>query len=122
MALYRGFSLHEYRTKQTTKLTDVELVKMNILTHIYTLKGERLMMSNFGTSIPELIFEPLTEDVIEIIRRDLEAVCKYDPRVELQELKVTPLWDEGVVLVDITLNYLELNTVDTLSLKLEFEE
>jgi phage baseplate assembly protein W len=121
LALYRGFSLHEYRSRQTTQLTDIELVKMNLLTHIYTSKGERLMMSDFGTRIPELVFEPLTEQAIEIVREDLTAVVKYDPRVELEELVITPLWDESCIIASLRIRYIELNLTDTVPLRIEFD-
>ena len=122
VALYRGFSLHEYRSRQTTKLVDVELIKMNLLTHIYTLKGERLAMANFGTRIPELAFEPLTQEVLDIIREDLEMVCNYDPRVELESLDVIPEWETGIVMANMKLRFVELNVVDTLALTIEFEQ
>jgi len=122
MATYRGFSLHEFRTKQTTKLLDQELIKLNLLTHIYTLKGDRLNMSTFGTRIPELVFEPMSHDVIDIIRMDLKEVCDYDPRVELISLDVVPLWDENVITASLQLKFVELNTIDTLALNIAFEE
>ncbi len=98
------------------------MIKMNLLTHIYTLRGERLMMSTFGTRIPELVFEPLTTEVVELIREDLTAVCKYDPRVELMELTVTPAWDEGAVIANMKLKFIELDDIDDLSVSITFEQ
>lgn len=120
-ALYRGFSLHQYRVNQTTKLTDVELVKLNILTHIYTRRGERVMMSKFGTRIPDLIFEQMTPEIIEMIREDLIYVFGYDPRVKLLQLTVTPMWEAGAVLATARLQYLELDMTSDLELNIEFE-
>ncbi len=120
--LYRGFSLHEFRSKQTTKLVDLDLIKMNLLTHIYTSKGERLMMTNFGTRIPDLVFEPLTKEALDIIREDLTMVCNYDPRIQLLDLTLEPVWDEGAVLVTMSIKYIEKNTTDTLALTLQFED
>jgi phage baseplate assembly protein W len=119
-SLYRGFSLHEFRQKHSTKLVDLDLVKMNLLTHIYTSKGERLKMTNFGTRIPGLLFEPMTKEAIDIVREDLTYVCNYDPRVELKNLSVVPNWNAHAIIATIELNYIELNLIDVLSLHLEF--
>lgn len=121
LALYRGFSLHEFRSNQTTKLADLDLVKMNLLTHIYTRRGERVMMSQFGTRIPDLIFEPLTKEAVDIVQEDLQYVFDYDPRVELLNLVVEPLWDESAIVATATIKYLELNLKDSIPLRIEFE-
>ena len=55
--LYRGYSSYEYQNKKTFSVTDVELVKLDLLNHIFTRKGDRVMMPNFGTRIPDLAFE-----------------------------------------------------------------
>ncbi len=121
IALYRGFSLHEFRANQTTKLSDLDLVKMNLLTHIYTRRGERVMMSQFGTRIPDLVFEPLTKEAVDIVREDLQYVFDYDPRVELLSLTVEPLWDESAIIASATIKYVELNLKDSIPLRIEFE-
>lgn len=79
------------------------------------------MMSTFGTRIRELIHEPLTQDVLDIIQEDINLVCNYDPRIEKLELKLTPVWDEGMVLVRLTFKYIELNMTDSIQLNLEFD-
>jgi phage baseplate assembly protein W len=121
LSLYRGFSLHEFRQKQTTKLTDLDLVKLNLLTHLYTSKGERLMMSNFGTRIPDLIYEALTEDAVEIVRQDIIDVCSYDPRIELVDLVVQPIWDESAIVAHLKIKYKELNLAGSIPLRIEFD-
>lgn len=120
--LYRGFSLHEYRQNHTTKLVNLDLVKMNLLTHIYTSKGERLMMTDFGTRIPGLLFEQMTRDVVEAVREDLTYVCAYDPRVELKKITVTPNWNAHSIIADLVLHYIELDMTDVLVLNLEFNK
>lgn len=120
-ALYRGFSLHEYQRTGTTKLTDLDLVKLNILTHIYTSKGERLNMTTFGTRIPELLFEQLDQRVINAVTEDLTYVFAYEPRVKLNNLTVTPLYDRGAIIVEADLTYLELDVSEPFVLQLTFQ-
>jgi len=51
--LFRGFSSVEKITP-TTEITDIDLVKRDLLNHFFTMKGERVMRPEFGSSIWEL--------------------------------------------------------------------
>lgn len=119
--LYKGFSSHEYARTKSFKISDVELVKLDLLNHIYTRKGERLMMPNFGTQIPDLAFEPLDEVTLDILRYELEYVFNYDPRVSLESLVILPDYNTGTVLASATLKYIELNLTETMDLHIEFD-
>lgn len=120
--LYRGYSSFEFQASKTYKLTDMELVKMDLLNHIFTKRGERVMMPTFGTSIPEMAFEPLDESTLEIIENDLQQVFDYDPRVSLLNLAVVPNYDNNRVDVVARLYYVELNMTDDFELNIHFEE
>lgn len=120
--LYKGFSSYEYQRTKTFKISDIELVKLDLLNHIYTRKGERVMMPAFGTRIPDIVFEPLDDITLDIIREDLTAVFKFDPRVELLELIVQPNYDSNAVTAAARLRYIELNMEDVLTLNITFEE
>lgn len=119
--LYRGYSSFEFQRTKSFRLSDVELVKMDLLNHIYTRRGERVMMPNFGTQIPDMAFEPLDEITLDILRSDLETVFRYDPRVELLNLVITPDYDNNSVLAQATLKYVELNITDTMDFNIEFD-
>lgn len=119
--LYKGFSSYEYQAKKSFSITDVELVKLDLLNHIFTRKGERVMMPNFGTRIPDLAFEPLDEITISILEDDLRAVFAFDPRVELMSLTITPLYDNNAVVASAKLLYVELDMQGNLDLNITFE-
>lgn len=119
--LYRGFSTYEYQRTKSFQLSDVELVKMDLLNHIYTVKGERVMMPNFGTRIPTLAFEPLDQITLDILEEDLRAVFAFDPRVELLELQIVPLYDNNAVIASARLLYIELNLTGNIDLNITFE-
>lgn len=118
--LYRGFNSHEFMTSRTFQLTDIDLVKSDILNHIFTKKGERLMMANFGTIIPELVFEPLDDTTLSILTDELLRVFKYDPRVELLEYAITPDFDNNSVVTRTKLLYVELNVTSDFEFNIEF--
>lgn len=121
VGLYRGYSSHEYLPRKTFKIQDIELVKLDLLNHIFTRRGERVMMPGFGTRIPDLAFEPLDGVTLSILEEDLRLVFKFDPRVDLLDLIITPLYDQNAITAAARLLYIELNTVDTLDLNITVE-
>ncbi len=119
--LYRGFStLKAAGNPQSGFLTaNVETVKRDLLNHIWTIKGERVMMPTFGTRIPMLAFEPLDQNTLQVVEEDLREVFNYDPRVELVELAVQALPDNNAIVAYADIRYIELEVAETL--KLEFQ-
>jgi phage baseplate assembly protein W len=97
---------------------DIETVKRDLLNHIYTIPGERVMQPNFGTRIPLMQFEPLDEKSIQIIKDDLTAVVNYDPRVRLIDIAVLALPNNNAIVALLDLEFLKLGITETM--KLEF--
>lgn len=118
--LYKGISFFRYQYDKTIIMTNIELVKRDLLNHIFTRKGDRVKMPLFGTTIPDKLFEPLDQSVILEIELELEEVFNYDPRVELIKLEITPLYDKNTLYAVADLKYLELNMTDRFDLHLEF--
>lgn len=102
-------------------MNDVELVKMDILNHIFTRKGERVMMTEFGSIIPDLVFEPLDEETLDTLEVEIRRVLNADPRVALLDLTMDPLYDQNQVTVHIQVQYIELNIVGNIDLNITFE-
>jgi len=115
--IYKGFSTANWLKNKTFALNNIDLVKQDLLTHIYTIKGERVMMPNFGTRIPVLTFEPNDEKTRKIIEDDLTEVFKYDPRVRLLSLSVLTLPDNNAILALADLLYVEFNVTDVLRIE-----
>jgi phage baseplate assembly protein W len=120
--IYKGFSTHEY-VKQggTFSLTNVDLVNLDILNHIYTGRDERVMMPGWGTIIQDTPFEQLTQELLANIRDDLERVFEYDPRVKIISLTITPYADYNTIVASAFLQYIELDTTDTLNFVINLE-
>lgn len=119
--IYRGISFSNFTRNKSIKLYDVELVKKDLLNHIFTRRGERVKMFTYGTRIPDLVFEPLDEIVLSVINEDLHHVVNSDPRVSLIDLRIVPLYDRNVVLASMTLEFIELDLTDVLDVKITFE-
>ena len=90
---YKGFSSKE--TSRNYKLYDIDLVKQDIINHFYIRKGEKLENPEFGTVIWDMLFEPFTPDVKEIIAKDVEDIINYDPRFAVNEVQIDST-DQGI--------------------------
>lgn len=119
--LYKGFSSFEFENTGSFKINDIELIKLDLLNHIFTRRGERVMMPTFGTIIPDLVFEPLDEETLDQLESELRLVFDYDPRVELLDLVVTPDIDRNAVTAAVRILCIELDTVELMNLNIEFE-
>ncbi len=120
--IYKGYSTFEFQRNKSLTLRDVELVKMDLLNHLFTQRGARIMMPTFGTTIPGLLFEPLDDTTIEEVQAQVKEVLDYDPRVRIVKFNVIPDYDRNTILIDVTLFYIELNTVDDFDLNIQFED
>ena len=119
--LYKGYSSFEFEATGSFKINDVELIKLDILNHIFTRRGERVMMPRFGTIIPDLVFEPLDDETIDLIDSELRGVFEYDPRVELLEMSLNPNYDGNAVTAACKIRCVELDTTELMNLNIEFE-
>ena len=120
--IYKGYSTFEFEKNKSLTIRDVELVKLDLLTHMFTPKGSRVMMPSFGTIINELTFEPLDTDMLDELHTEVKAVLDYDPRVQILKLVIVPDYDTNSVVVEALLNYIELDTVDEFNLNIQFED
>jgi phage baseplate assembly protein W len=112
---YRGFSTLVPNKK--FRLTDMELIKQDIINHFNIRKGEKLMNPNFGTIIWNVLHEPLTEELKSVITEDIKAIAKYDPRVSFDNIIVTE-YEQGLQIV-LDLRYLQTNQSNTMSLQFD---
>ena len=97
---YKGFSTTN-PDNRGSKLYDFELIKQDILNHFNTRKGQRVMNPTFGTIIWDLLMEPLTPNIRNLLTKDIETVCTADPRVYPTQLQINE-YEQGY-LIDVVL-------------------
>ena len=122
--VYKGFSFKNWQRDKSFILTDLELVKQDLLNHIYTRRGERVGMRGYGTIIQDLVFEPFDNDTITLASDQVRSVIDFDPRVQLiseEDYQVLPDFDNSFLYISARLFYVELNLVDIFHINLEFE-
>lgn len=114
--VYRGFSTVSSQTENFS-LFDFQLIQQDILNHFHVRQGERLMNPSFGTVIWDLIFEPLTDEVKNIIRMNVDFILNSDPRVTVSQIIITP-YETGLQ-IECLLTYLPYNISQEMRLRFD---
>ena len=101
----RGFSFpmtvdHTGGIRLTEPVEDIERAMRIIL---LTAPGERVMRPRFGCRIWELLFEPITPNllgqVVEVVK---EALAQWEPRIDVVSVEPSPEGrDNGLINVQI---------------------
>jgi len=69
---------------------------------LMTGRGARVMRPDYGTDLRASVFEPLTEDLIGSLRKQiLQVIAKYEPRVIVQRVEVTPDFERHTIKVQL---------------------
>ncbi len=108
---YKGFD--SKNTKNNFKAYDIDLVKQDLVNHFYIRKGEKLMQPDFGTVIWDVLFEPFTEELKEIITKDVEAIINYDPRISINSVVIDST-DQGIR-IEAEIVYIPFNVVERMT-------
>ena len=116
VAVYKGVSTVN-NNFGSIKLTDTDLIKKDLLNHFAIRKGEKLMNAEFGTSLRDLIMDPLTEETKAVIVQEVDAVIKNDPRVRSEGVTIDEY--EGGLQIEMVIRYVLTNQVENLMVKFD---
>lgn len=108
---YKGFSTVNTSSKNPV-LYDLELIKQDIINNFHIRKGEKLMNPEFGTVIWDILYEPLTDQLKEIITNDVTTIVNADPRIKVVKTIVTQ--KDQAIQIELTLLYLPYNIQETM--------
>lgn len=118
MAIFKGYTTIDKKFGNTV-LEDIELAKRDLMNHFYTRRGERLGQPEFGSIIPELVFEPIDEFIIDLVQDDVKRIVEYDSRWELLDLDIDS--SEHTIECVVSLRYISTTTDTELYLKFTTE-
>jgi len=113
---YRGFSTVNSSVNSTV-LYDLALIKQDLINHFHIRKGEKLENPNFGTIIWELLFEPLTEQLKQVIVNDITTIVNNDPRTKVIRTIVTQ--KDQAIQIELTLLYVPYNIQENMQFKFD---
>jgi phage baseplate assembly protein W len=113
---YKGFSTIS-PDASSFALYDLALIKQDILNHFHIRQGERLNDPTFGTVIWDILFEPLTEDLKQLVAKNVEDIINYDPRVRADQVIITQY--ESGLQIECRLTYLPYYIQESIQLKFD---
>ena len=91
-------------TEDLQVVKDSADIKQSIKSLLLTRRGERLFNSDLGTSLSDLLFEPLDFGTAALIRDEIfEVIGTYESRIDIIELNVDINADDNGY--DIQLEY-----------------
>ena len=114
VTIFKGFNTVD-KVRAPYTLTDVDLIKRDLLNEFYTKKGERVMRPNFGSIIWDLLMNPQDNFTETEVKEDIERIISKHSRVKLVE--ITVFSSDKAIRAEITLNYVLLESTDVLYLE-----
>jgi phage baseplate assembly protein W len=118
MATFIGFST-DSKKKPPYTLTDLDLVKQDLLNQFLTRKGERVMRPNFGSTIHDMLMEPFDNLTKQDVEDECRNIVESDPRVDLLDINIENT--DHLLKVELYLEYKVDQSKDVLSMRLERE-
>ena len=123
MATFKGFSTFNFNKRgDSMSLTDVELIKRDILNGLFTPIGSVYKNRKFGTSIPFLLMKQMNDDVISKTTSEVQRILSNEPRISLVKIVTTPNKIEKSLTIEILFTYIQNpNIIQSLPLFLNYE-
>jgi len=115
---YRGISTVNPEDPNWVKY-DIALIKQDIINHFHITKGEKLSDPSFGTIIWDILYDPLTDELKQLVVDDVTEIINSDPRVRAERIVVDE-YDKGL-LVEATLTYLPYNISEAMRVSFDRE-
>ena len=113
---YRGISTTDSDTKEY-KLFDIGLIKQDIVNHFHIRLGEKLENPGFGTIIWDVLYEPFTESLKEVVVKNVTEIINYDPRVTVDKIVVDSF--ESGIQIQCELTYLDYSISEYLQFRFD---
>lgn len=117
-ANYRGVSTVNPQN-ESFRLYDFAIIKQDIINHFHIRQGEKLENPEFGTIIWDVLYEPLTTNLKNIIAKNVEDIINYDPRVTADKIIVDEY--ENGIQIECTLIYLDYSIAEQMRLRFDQE-
>jgi hypothetical protein len=96
---------------------DIEAIKNSLRNIFNTKKGQKILNPEFGSSLEQYLFTPITEPNAKAIGNQiLKYVNAYEPRINISNVIVSPKIDQNLYYIAIYYNLLEINRNDIINI------
>jgi uncharacterized protein len=97
--------------------TDVQAISNSIRNIFTTKKGQKILNPDFGSSLDQYLFSPITDTNAKTIANEiLRTVETYEPRIKISRINAVPVYDRNAYYISIFYTLLELNKESTLNM------
>lgn len=97
--------------------TDIQAINNSLRNIFTTKKGQKILNPNFGSSLDQYLFSPITETNAKTIANELlKAVELYEPRIKISKVNVIPVYDKNAYYISVYYTLLELNKQNLINL------
>ena len=85
-------------------LRNSNAIARSIRNIIFTSRGDKPFNPFFGSRVSELLFDPMDQITTLALKTEIEETIKnFEPRVDLKEVQVDPLYDDNEY--NVVINY-----------------
>ena len=96
---------------------DILAVKNSIKNIFSTKKGEKLLAPDFGSALEQYLFQPVSESMARLIGQEiLNDLVKFEPRIEVEKIKVLADPDNNQYNITIAYRFLEIKKQSSLNI------
>ena len=103
------------------KVINADVVSDSIRNILRTRKGERVMLPTFGSNVGNILFDPMSEDVANMIYNEVvDAITKWEDRISIENVMVDPDYNNQLYIVHIQFRMIAVSAeLHHLTIKLE---
>jgi phage baseplate assembly protein W len=88
---------------------DLEAIKNSIRNIFTTKKGQKILNPDFGCSLEQYLFTPITESNARAIGNEiLRGIAKYEPRINVNNVFVLPNIDRNLYNISVYYTLLDI--------------
>ena len=88
--------------QSVSMISNEEDIRSSLLVLLSTDLGERVMRSDYGTNLRELVFAPIDEGFKTYIRKQIEdAIYLHEPRIRPDDIVLELFPEEGKVIITV---------------------
>jgi phage baseplate assembly protein W len=105
-----GLGINVVGTSDILVDTDIKAIENSIKNIFTTRKGQKILNPDFGCSLDQYLFTQISNANAKAIGNDiLNGFAKYEPRVNVTNVVVTPYADQNQYYIAVYYTILEIN-------------
>lgn len=115
-----GVGLNPTISKDIVVSNDVQAIRNSLYNIFSTKKGQKILSPEFGTSLEQFLFESVTPIMGQIIGENiLSSLSRYEPRIEILNVRVIPIPDENAYRIKLTFRFIDINKSSSIDILME---